>query len=129
MSTGQVLLYVVLGLVILVYARRYFLTRGVTQYSPAEVQEKLKGPTVPILLDVRTDAEHSAHHMKGSLHIPLQMLLRRMSDLERHKNREIICYCQTGSRSLLAAARLKRLGFHAASMKGGMAEWNFDQRH
>jgi rhodanese-related sulfurtransferase len=127
-STGQILLYVLLGIVILMYTRRFLLTRGVHQYSPAEVHEMLKGPAVPVLLDVRTDAEHAARHMKGSLHIPLQTLLRRIAELERHRNREIICYCQTGSRSLIAAARLKRLGFRTASMRGGMAEWNFDRR-
>ena len=81
-----------------------------------------------VLLDVRTRGERAAQHIQGSLHIPLHQLEKRIDELQKHQNKEIICYCQTGSRSLSAAIRLKKHGFTVANLKGGIAEWNFVHR-
>jgi rhodanese-related sulfurtransferase len=109
---------------VLLYARRWFALRGLKSYSPAEVAEQLKRAGSPLLLDVRTRSERQRNCIKGSLHIPLHELGHRRSELEKHKNREIICYCASGNRSISAAARLKKFGFTAANMTGGIAEWN-----
>ena len=98
--------------------------RGMNQYSPAQVADLMKGIDAKVLLDVRTAGERQRQHIKGSLHIPLHELGRRMDELGKHKNKEVICYCQSGNRSISAAARLKKHGFTVANMKGGMAEWN-----
>ncbi len=124
MTTSQVIFYVFLLVVIALYIRRRLQLKGLKNYSPQEVAERMKQSGSPILLDVRTNAERERKSIKGSLHIPLHELRQRMKELERHKNKEIICYCQSGSRSLSAAARLKKLGFTAANMNGGISEWN-----
>lgn len=127
MTTTQIILYALLAFIILVYLRRFLLTRSVVRYSSGQLADRLKqGGTT--LLDVRTAAEHQSGHIKGSLHIPLQELSRRSDELRKHKEREIVCYCQTGSRSLFAAARLQREGYSAAHLDGGIADWNFTQR-
>lgn len=126
--TGEVLFYVLIGLLALISARRYFVNRSVAQHSVREVEEKIMTNRGVFLLDVRTEKEWQQGHIKGAHHIPLHELARRSSELDKHKNKEIICYCQTGNRSISAALRLKRFGFTAASMKGGMAEWNFQNR-
>lgn len=122
---GSVLLYVLVALVAIYYLRRLLITRSIRTYSPAEVDSKLRETHGILLLDVRTEKEWNHGHLKGAVHIPLHELGRRFEELDRHKNKEIICYCQTGNRSLTAALRLKRLGFTVAHMKGGIAEWNF----
>jgi len=127
MSTGQVVVYAILALVILIGLRRYLLKARVPEHTPAEVAKLLASPGAPLLLDVRTEAEHSQGAIKGSLHIPLKDLVRRPEELEKHRHREIVIYCQTGSRSLVAAVKLRKLGFNASSMKGGIAEWNFSR--
>jgi rhodanese-related sulfurtransferase len=58
----------------------------------------------------------------------LHSLSTRVGELEQHRRREIICYCQTGNRSLSAAAKLKRGGFSVANLRGGITEWNFSHR-
>jgi rhodanese-related sulfurtransferase len=78
-----------------------------------------------VLLDVRTAKERSASNIHGSIHIPINELAREIDKLERYKSKEIVCFCQTGSRSLVAAARLKKLGFKVAHLAGGMGEWNY----
>lgn len=82
--------------------------------------ESLKNNSNVLILDVRTPAERSAFHIGGE-HIPL-------SDLESHhdtldKNKTVICYCQSGARSLKAATILKNLGFNTLNLKGGLANY------
>jgi rhodanese-related sulfurtransferase len=126
--TGEVLLYVVIGIIGLFYVRRALVARSVQHYSAAEVQEKLRDLHNVVLLDVRTEREWQGQHIKGAVHIPLHELQRRIDELEKHKGKEVVCYCQTGNRSVSAAVRLKKLGFSVANMKGGIAEWNFQHR-
>jgi rhodanese-related sulfurtransferase len=123
MTTGQIVLYVLIAVVVGAYLWRWVRFRSVRQYSAAEVAKKLKENKNTVLLDVRTAQERGRKHIAGSVHMPLRELRLRSSELERHKNKEVICYCQTGSRSLSAAATLGKMGFTAASMKGGMVEW------
>jgi rhodanese-related sulfurtransferase len=127
--SGELVGYVLLGVLVLVAARRYMVHRSVKQYSVREVAEIIDVNRTTLLLDVRTGKEWGQGHIKGAHHIPLHELVRRSSELEKHKYRQIICYCQTGNRSIAAAVRLNRLGFSAASMKGGIAEWNFQNLH
>jgi rhodanese-related sulfurtransferase len=123
MSGSQIVIYAVLALLILFYFRRFMMTRSIARYSAAQVAERIKGGNV-VLLDVRTDGEHASGAIKGSLHIPLQQLGRRTEELNKYRGKEIVCYCQSGSRSLVAAAQLKKAGFTAADMTGGIGEWN-----
>jgi len=127
MTGSQIILYGLLALIALFYLRRFLVTRTIKRYSATELTDRLKQPG-SILLDVRTSSERQAQHIPGSLHIPLQELQRRSVELEKHKNREVICYCQTGNRSLVAAVRLRRLGFNVADLEGGIAEWQFTQQ-
>ena len=124
MSAAQIVLSAILTLIVLLIAKRQWSLRGLTRYSPADVADRMKRSGATVLLDVRTSAERSRNNIKGSIHIPLHEIGRRMSELEKYKGKEIICYCQSGNRSLVAAARLKRLGFTTANLDGGIVEWN-----
>jgi rhodanese-related sulfurtransferase len=125
--TEQVAFYLLLGLVLLLFLRKTLLARSIRHYSSSELQEKLRTDTSVILLDVRSNREWSEGHIKGAFHIPLHELQRRTDELEKFKTREIVCYCQTGSRSLSAAARLRRYGYMSANLRGGMGEWDFQR--
>jgi rhodanese-related sulfurtransferase len=124
MSAEQVLLYGVVGLIGLFMARRFFLVRSVPHYSAGEVAEMIRKREAIVLLDVRTAREHEQRAIRGSLHIPAHELRGRAGEMEKHRSSEIICYCASGSRSLSAAGMLRKLGYKAANMRGGMAEWN-----
>lgn len=125
--TGEVFLYLLIALVLSLGLRRMWIARSIPSYSPAEVKEKLKNSRDAILLDVRTNAERTRGHIQGSLHIPLHAIVRQSDTLDKYRGKEIICYCQSGNRSISAAARLKKLGFTVANMQGGIGEWNFQQ--
>jgi rhodanese-related sulfurtransferase len=122
MSPLQIIALAVIGLVILLKIRKTFAAKNIPNYSAAEVSRKMQDKNV-ILLDVRTDFERKNRHIKGSLHIPLNEIGSRAAELAPHKGKEIICYCQSGSRSISAAIKLQQLGFKAANMTGGMNAW------
>ncbi len=127
MSTGTILLYAVLAVFLLLYLRRVYLRFIVKHYTPTQLAARMENGDV-VLLDVRTAKERSASTIQGSIHIPINELPRERERLEKYKSKEIVCFCQTGSRSLVAAARLKKFGFKVGHLDGGMGEWNYYYR-
>jgi rhodanese-related sulfurtransferase len=127
MSPGTILLLAVVAVVLVLYLRRFYLRLTINQYTPTKLVARMESGDV-VLLDVRTAKERSVSSISGSLHIPINELLNQREKLERYKAKEIVCYCQTGSRSLVAAGRLKKFGFKVGNLAGGMGEWNFYYR-
>lgn len=121
-------LLILVAIVAYFYIRKFLISQKLRHYSPVDVAERLESDRNLVLLDVRSNSERRHSHIEGSLHIPLHQLASRSSELSKHREKEIICYCQTGSRSVTAASRLNKLGFNAANLKGGIAEWNFQNR-
>jgi rhodanese-related sulfurtransferase len=113
-----------LGILLFYFFKKFLITRNVKNYTVSEVASLLKSGDV-VLLDVRTKEERQQHSIQHSLHIPLHELERKATELEKYKAKEIICYCRSGNRSLIAAAKLHQRGFQSANMKGGISEWNF----
>ena len=68
------------------------------------------------VVDVRSAAEFAAGHASGSVNVPLPEIDRRAGELDR--SRPVIACCASGTRSAMAARRLKRLGF-ADVLNGG----------
>jgi rhodanese-related sulfurtransferase len=86
------------------------------------VEERLRSGNA-VLVDVRTQQERSQHSIPGSMHVPVAQLGSNLEGLQRHKDREVIFYCATGSRSMVAAIRAKKAGFTAAHLEGGISAW------
>ena len=125
--SSQLLFYLLLAALLGFFLYRTLRLRSVRRLTPGEAESRVHSG-VAVFLDVRTNAEAKSEHIKGALHIPLHELRRRAEELRRHAGREIICYCQTGNRSVSAALVLRKLGFNASSMEGGIGEWNFYRR-
>jgi len=74
------------------------------------------------ILDVRTQDEYNEGHILGSTLIPVDELDSRLKELPRDK--KILVYCRSGSRSLTASEKLENSGFtQLYNMKGGITEW------
>ena len=123
MTTAQIVLYLLLMVVAVFYLRKLILGRGIQQYDASSASTELAERHDVLFLDVRSAAERSRNKIPGSVHIPLQELKGRIPELERHRNKEIICYCASGSRSLSAAFLLKRNGYRTANLAGGISSW------
>lgn len=74
-----------------------------------------------VVLDVRTAAERAQGAIPGSLHIPLDELRQRLSELPR--DREIVVHCAVGQRSYYAARILAQHGFKVRNLTGAFKTW------
>lgn len=125
MNTFQIILLIFAALLLFIKGRKYFLTRNMTNYSAKEAAALLKNSMNYVLVDVRTDGERKAGFIKGSIHIPLHTIKTNAAALNKYKDKELICYCQSGSRSVSAVIAFTQLGFKASNMVGGIGAWNF----
>ena len=73
------------------------------------------------LVDVRQDYEHEAGRIAGDVHIELDRLAERADRLDRE--RPLIFYCRSGSRSALAAQAFAAAGFDTYNLAGGIEAW------
>ena len=75
-----------------------------------------------IVLDVRYQYEYDSGHMRNAHLVPLDELPSRFGELD--KNRDILVYCLTGDRSVIASQNLTASGFeHVYNMLGGITAW------
>jgi len=76
----------------------------------------------PVLLDVRTPAEHDLCRLPGDRLIPLHELPGRVHELDPHA--DTVVYCRSGGRSHFAVQYLKKLVFtHVRNLLGGVLAW------
>lgn len=73
-------------------------------------------PAKTVVLDVRRADERAKGHIPGSMHIPLDELRGRLSELP--KDKEIIASCQSGQRSYFACRLLAQHGFKVRNLAG-----------
>ena len=88
---------------------------------PKEVAELVARDEID-LIDVREPDEYEAGRIAGARHIPLAQLPAEVADLNRE--RQIVFYCRTGSRSAMATEAFRDAGFDAHNMAGGLLEWD-----
>ena len=74
------------------------------------------------LLDVRTIQEFKSGHLRGATLIPVQALDENLGMLKQDKDKKIIVYCRTGSRSVSASRILEKNGFTPLNVKGGIIQ-------
>ena len=73
------------------------------------------------LVDVRQDYEWDAGHITDAVHIPLEQLPGRSTELDRE--RAIVFQCRSGSRSSFATSAFREAGFDAFNLAGGLQAW------
>ena len=74
-----------------------------------------------VLIDVREHQEWMAGHAPTARHVPMSELPTRVDDLPRDVR--LVCVCRSGNRSGQVTAWLRRLGYDALNMTGGMQRW------
>ncbi len=95
----------------------------IARVTPAEAT-LLMNREDALVLDVRETGEWSSGHIAGARHITLAQLDKRMSEIEKFKDRPIIVCCASGNRSSSACGQLKKGGFERVfSLGGGISAW------
>ena len=74
------------------------------------------------LLDVRTIPEYKEGHLRDATLIPVNALAKNLGMLKQDKNKKIIVYCRSGSRSVSASRILEEHGFTPLNVKGGIIQ-------
>lgn len=64
-----------------------------------------------LIIDVRTPGEFSGGHIEGAINIPYDIVSRAIDTHEADRNRAIIVYCLSGSRSSVAKRSLMEVGY------------------
>ena len=96
---------------------------GAANLTPAEAT-LLMNREDALVLDVRETGEWSSGHITGARHITLGQLDKRLSELDKFKEKPIIVVCATGNRSSSACGQLKKHGFDKVySLGGGVSSW------
>tara|TARA_Y100000590_G_scaffold461500_1_gene623220 strand:+ start:1749 stop:2081 length:333 start_codon:yes stop_codon:yes gene_type:complete len=74
------------------------------------------------ILDIREDEERDHAAIKGTIHIKLNEIADRYSEINKDKN--VFVMCHTGTRSQAVVKWLKIKGYnHAVNVLGGIDAW------
>lgn len=74
------------------------------------------------LVDVRSAAEFASGHLPGALNVPVGELGAQLKKLGA-KDKPVIVYCASGTRSAMARSVLKGQGFAQVFNLGSMSRW------
>lgn len=82
-----------------------------------------------LLIDVRSITEYNQGHIDGAINIDVQEILNVTDSITYEnasisKNKKIIVYCRSGSRSSSAAAKLVELGYTNVYDLGSIDNWS-----
>lgn len=87
--------------------------------DPAEASQRVESGA--LLLDVREPDEWSAGHAPEATWIPMRELGGRQAELPA--DRPIVVVCRSGERSGRVTVALRRAGYDAANLSGGLLAW------
>ena len=81
-----------------------------------------------VVLDVRTPAEFAAGHVPGAKNVSHDQLATRLDELASMRDKQVVLYCRSGRRTLLAADTLRKAGFtKLLHLQGDYMEWEATQ--
>lgn len=84
-----------------------------------------ENPNITIL-DVRTQEEFDAGHIKGALLIPYDEISEDVKIDLTDQSATILVYCRSGRRSAVASKTLVDLGYTDVYDFGGVLDWNYE---
>ena len=122
-----VIIFIIAAALILVITSGKLMAQkqGYKQISQAQAKEIMDTRSDYIRLDVRTEKEFAAGHIKGAILIPdYEIRLRAEKELP-DKAKTILVYCRSGRRSKLAARDLAELGYSDVLEFGGIIDWKY----
>lgn len=95
-----------------------------TNITAEEVKRRLDAGEQINLIDVREPHENAEFNIGGILLPVGNIQSMQIEDIESLRNEEVICYCRSGKRSMVAAMVLEQLGFtNTKNLEEGMLGW------
>jgi rhodanese-related sulfurtransferase len=82
-----------------------------------------------VVLDVRTPAEFAAGHVPGARNLSHDQLAGRLDELAAVRDKQVVLYCRSGRRTLLAEDTLRQAGFtRLLHLEGDYLAWEAEHR-
>ena len=88
--------------------------------APAPARQSQAAPAAPVIVDVRTQQEYDAGHIKGAILIPYDQMEQRWQELKQYQQQPVLLYCRSGRRSGIALDVLRSKGFTQLENGGGI---------
>jgi len=103
------------------YVRR---ATGGPSVSPSQATQLINREDA-MLIDVREPGEYGAGHILGAKNVPMSRVDTGGADIAgKRKDRPVILYCDSGTRSAKAAAVLRGQGYtRVLNLSGGIGAW------
>lgn len=96
----------------------------VADISQTELLRRINANYAHIILDVRTPEEYKEGHLPGAVNIPFDRLDSRLAEIDPYKSKEVVLYCGSGGRVIIAALILRSAGFkNLLHLDGDMDGW------
>jgi len=97
---------------------------GVAEISADELKKKLDEKAPVAIVDIREKDEIVQGHLPQTTFIPRGYLEIRIEERVPDRATEVVLYCATGIRSVLAVKALREMGYEkVSSLKGGFSHW------
>ena len=102
--------------------RKFFRTMEEYDITMEELLDKqLSGAEI---IDVRSKQEYEEGHIDGAVNIPEYQINVKTSNVLKDKDKTIVLYCSSGSRSKVAYKKLKKLGYvNLYNLYGGLESY------
>jgi rhodanese-related sulfurtransferase len=98
---------------------------AVAAVEPQALAARIANDDAPLILDVRTPAEYAEGHLPGAINISHDELAGRLDELGAERNAEIVVYCRSGRRAVLAESVLVESGFtNVFDLNGHWLGWS-----
>ena len=96
----------------------------IDEVDASEGRALLESDRPPLFVDVRERDEWVEGFIPGAVHVPRGNLESRIENAAPDRDRELVLYCASGSRSAFAAKTLQELGYEkVSSLAGGFTDW------
>ena len=90
----------------------------------ADLRDRLSRSAPPLVIDVRTPGEFRPAHIRGSVSVPLSVLIEHRDRVSAHLGADAVLVCQGGSRAEQARKALAEAGVTGATvLRGGVEGW------
>ena len=103
--------------------KRSDLVARTERITAATLAEHRPSSQPPVVLDVRSEKEHAAGKIEGSLNIPVNHLRERLAEVP--VDRSVVVHCAGGYRSAIACSLLEQAGrTNMIDLVGGYGAWS-----
>ena len=93
--------------------------------SQIELVKQMGSDDKPLIIDVRTIEEFNAGHIPGAINIPHLQIKTRMNDMSGLKDKDIVLYCRSGRRAIIAKDEFASGGFSKLThLAGDFNDWS-----